>query len=88
MQMEFFCFECGVTFDVVHPESPDAVSREDSGCSCDLIDNLYHMAIRPAKDERGLDLGLFYPPNYILVTDNGETGYTMFDGEERFYSLS
>lgn len=82
--MEFFCFECGVTFEVTPPSS---LSESSDGCSCCLIDSLAHMAIKPSKEDRGLDLGLFYPPNYALITDSGESGYTLFDGEERFYSL-
>jgi hypothetical protein len=82
--MEFFCFECGITFEVYSENHRSTVAI--NSCDCDLLVSLGHMAINPA-DNGDLDLSLFYPPNFALITDNAETLYTFIDGEEKFYSL-
>jgi hypothetical protein len=85
--MEFFCFECGITFEVYGKnDQPATVTTVDS-CDCNLLESLGHMSINPVNNG-DLDLSLFYPPNFALITDDLETLYTMIDGEEKFYSLA
>jgi hypothetical protein len=82
MSVNFFCFTCGVDFRIY--------GAYENGCNCSLVDNLNNMSIEPEDDltDSGLDLTLFYPPNFGLITDDAEHVALMLKSSEKFYSLS
>lgn len=84
---EFFCFQCGVDFEI----DARTYQKTKAGCKCDkeFLDTLRHLAIRPDPDSGStLDLSLYFPPNYALISERSEDLYIASDSEEKFYSLT
>ena len=81
----FFCFQCGVDFEI----DARTYQKTKAGCKCDkeFLDTLRHLAIRPEGDG-SLDLSLYFPPNYALISARSEDLYIASDSEEKFYSLT
>lgn len=75
--MDLFCFGCG--------EHIGALPNSKTSCQC-LMDSLSQLSLKPTE-ETTIDLTLHYPPNYGLLTQNGDQMIMLTEDMDIVYTL-